>query len=94
MNFLSVLTLQFVKLLLVFVPETANVADVKSLSLLIFGAEFIYDSILFLFVSLHLPNLILSSLKFLFVASNYVFELFDMQETLTDLYFIYLSMVM
>ena len=69
-------------------------ANMKSLSLLILSAEFIDDSILFFFVSLHRPNLILSSLKFLFVASDDIFELFDMEEAFTNLDLIYLSMVM
>ena len=69
-------------------------ANMKSLSLLILSPEFINDSILFFLVSLHRSNLILSSLKFLFVASDDIFELFNMEETFTNLDLIYLSMVM
>ena len=49
---------------------------------------------LIFFVSLHLPDLILFSLKLLFKASDDLFELLNMEETFTNLDFIDLCMVM
>ena len=69
-------------------------SDMNSLGFLIFGAEFINDSMLIFFVSLHLPDLILFSLKLLFKASDDIFELLNMEDTFTNLDFIDLCMVM